>query len=106
MSKRYATMLTAAGLAVAICIAGCSSSKSKSSSSGSGASGNSGQSVSLVEYSVPKPAYDALGAAFEKTAAGKGVSFKASYGPSGTQSKDVSPGQQGRLRRRSRSSPT
>ncbi len=91
MSKRYATMFTAVGLAVAICIAGCSSSKSKSASSG-GSGSNSGQSVSLVEYSVPKPAYDALSAAFQKTSAGKGVSFKASYGPSGTQSKNVSSG--------------
>jgi sulfate/thiosulfate transport system substrate-binding protein len=94
MSKRYATMLTAVGVAVAICIAGCSSSKSKTSSDASsgGAAPNSGQSVSLVEYSVPKPAYDALSAAFQKTSAGKGVTFKSSYGPSGTQSKNVSSG--------------
>jgi sulfate/thiosulfate-binding protein len=95
MSKKLALMLTAAGAAVAICIAGCSSSKSKTaaaSSSDTGPGVNAGQSISLVEYSVPKPAYDALSAAFQKTPAGKGVDFKASYGASGTQSKNVSSG--------------
>jgi sulfate transport system substrate-binding protein len=46
-----------------------------------------------VGYSVPKPAYDALQAAFVKTSAGKGVSFSDSYGPSGSQSKAVAAGQ-------------
>ena len=53
----------------------------------------SGKQVSIVAYSVPKPAYDALTAAFEKTAAGKNVSFKASYGASGDQSRAVVAGQ-------------
>jgi sulfate transport system substrate-binding protein len=46
-----------------------------------------------VGYSVPKPAYDELTTAFKKTDAGKGVDFVASYGPSGTQSKNVLGGQ-------------
>jgi sulfate/thiosulfate transport system substrate-binding protein len=54
---------------------------------------SAGGSVNIVAYSVPKPAYDSLSSAFEKTPAGKGVSFKASYGPSGTQSKNVAAGQ-------------
>jgi len=49
--------------------------------------------VNLVEYSVPKPAYDALTAGFQNTPAGTGVTFKSSYGPSGTQSKNVAAGQ-------------
>jgi sulfate/thiosulfate-binding protein len=53
----------------------------------------SDKQVSIVAYSVPKPAYDALTAAFEKTAAGKNVSFKASYGASGDQSRAVLAGQ-------------
>jgi sulfate/thiosulfate-binding protein len=53
----------------------------------------SGRQVSIVAYSVPKPAYDALTAAFEKTAAGKNVSFKSSYGASGDQSRAVLAGQ-------------
>jgi sulfate transport system substrate-binding protein len=52
-----------------------------------------GKSVDLVAYSVPKPAYDALAAAFAKTAAGKGFTLNASYGPSGSQSKAVLAGQ-------------
>jgi len=42
---------------------------------------------------VPKPAYDALTAGFQNTPAGTGVTFKSSYGPSGTQSKNVAGGQ-------------
>ncbi len=49
--------------------------------------------VHLVAYSVPKPAYDALATAFEKTAAGKHVKVQGSYGPSGSQSKAVLAGQ-------------
>ena len=56
-------------------------------------SSTSGKKLSLVAYSVPKPAYDALTAAFEKTAAGKGVTFAASYGASGDQSRAVIAGQ-------------
>jgi sulfate/thiosulfate transport system substrate-binding protein len=53
----------------------------------------SDKQVSIVAYSVPKPAYDALTAAFEKTAVGNSVSFKASYGASGDQSRAVLAGQ-------------
>jgi sulfate/thiosulfate transport system substrate-binding protein len=53
----------------------------------------SAKQLSIVAYSVPKPAYDALTAAFEKTSAGKGVTFKASYGASGDQSRAVLAGQ-------------
>ena len=56
-------------------------------------SSSSGKKLSLVAYSVPKPAYDALSAAFEKTSAGKGVTFAASYGASGDQSRAVIAGQ-------------
>ena len=42
---------------------------------------------------MPKPAYDALSTAFQKTDDGKGVTFKTSYGPSGSQSKAVLGGQ-------------
>jgi sulfate/thiosulfate-binding protein len=71
----------AAVTAAAIGVAGCSS------------SGGGSKKVALIAYSVPKPAYDALEKAFNKTEAGKGVKFSASYGPSGTQSKAVSSGQ-------------
>ena len=79
--RRLIALLTVAGLAV-IGVAGCSSAKA-----------SDGKSLSLVAYSVPKPAYSALQDAFAKTPQGKGVKWGSSYGPSGTQSKAVSNGQ-------------
>ncbi|MDQ2958995.1 MAG: sulfate ABC transporter substrate-binding protein, partial [Actinomycetota bacterium] len=70
---RGVVLLTVAGLA-AIGLTACSSSTSSASS---------GKKLSIVAYSVPKPAYDALEAAFGKTSQGNGVSFSASYGASG-----------------------
>ncbi len=52
------------------------------------------ENISIVGFSTPKPAYDALAAAFQATDAGKGVTFSSSYGPSGSQSKAVAAGQQ------------
>ena len=71
----------AATVAAAVGLSACSSSSGSS------------KSIRLVEYSVPKPAYDALTTAFQKTPEGKGVKFLTSYGPSGTQSKNVLAGQ-------------
>jgi len=105
--------VAAAGVAVGL--VGCGSS-SKSSATGTSSTGcptttsgswapttaadstppattSAGGSVNIVAYSVPKPAYDALSTAFTKTPAGAGVTFKSSYGPSGTQSKNVAAGQ-------------
>jgi sulfate transport system substrate-binding protein len=79
-SRRVGAAL-AATIAAAVGVSACSSSAS------------SKNTINLVAYSVPKPAYDALSAAFEQTSAGKNVSFKTSYGPSGTQSKNVLGGQ-------------
>lgn len=83
---RLAAVVTVATVA-AIGVSACSS--SKASSSGGGGGGH----VAIVAYSVPKPAYDALEKAFQATPAGKGVTFSASYGASGTQSKAVASGQ-------------
>jgi sulfate/thiosulfate-binding protein len=49
--------------------------------------------LDLVAYSTPQTAYQAIEAAFKKTDAGAGVSFKESYGPSGDQSRAVEGGQ-------------
>jgi len=54
-----------------------------------GSAGAAGQSVNLVAYSTPKPAYAALVTAFQATKAGQGVTVVQSYGPSGTQATDV-----------------
>src|SRR5256885_3367217 len=48
-----------------------------------------GGSISLVAYSTPKEAYGQLIDAFDKTKAGKGVSFTQSYGASGDQAQAV-----------------
>jgi sulfate/thiosulfate-binding protein len=77
--KRLVVLL--ALLAVAAVGAGCG-----------GSSGGSGNKVSLVAYSTPKEAYGALIPAFNKTPAGKGVTFTQSYGASGDQSRAVESG--------------
>jgi sulfate/thiosulfate-binding protein len=59
---------------------------------GCGATGGDGGRLSLVAYSTPREAYAALIPAFQKTAAGKGVTFSQSYGASGDQSRAVASG--------------
>jgi sulfate/thiosulfate-binding protein len=54
--------------------------------------GGGGNRLSLVAYSTPREAYASLIPAFQKTAAGKGVSFSQSYGASGDQSRAVAAG--------------
>src|SRR5690242_15513427 len=71
-------------LAAIPAIAACGSSAS--------GSGGGGGKLSLVAYSTPKEAYAALIPAFNKTAAGNGVSFTQSFGPSGDQSRAVAAG--------------
>jgi sulfate transport system substrate-binding protein len=51
-----------------------------------------GTKLALVAYSTPKDAYGQLIPAFQKTAAGKDVSFSQSYGASGDQSRAVGAG--------------
>jgi sulfate/thiosulfate transport system substrate-binding protein len=75
--------LTLAGLlalTLAVTVAACGG-----DSSGSG-------SLSLVAYSTPQEAYEEIVPAFQKTADGKGVSFKQSYGASGDQERAVEAG--------------
>jgi sulfate/thiosulfate-binding protein len=54
--------------------------------------GDSGTKLSLVAYSTPQEAYEQLIPAFEKTDAGKDVSFSQSYGASGDQERAVEAG--------------
>jgi sulfate transport system substrate-binding protein len=49
-------------------------------------------SISLVAYSTPKDAMTAIIPAFQKTAAGQGVSFSQSYGPSTDQAHAIANG--------------
>lgn len=64
-----------------------------SASSSSGGGGGGSQKVAIVGFSVLKPGYDALAAAFKETPAGKGVGVSESFGASGSQSKAVASGQ-------------
>ncbi|HVU72241.1 MAG TPA: extracellular solute-binding protein [Mycobacteriales bacterium] len=75
------TAAVAAAVVPLLALSACSSKK------------DDGKTVNIVAYSVPKPAYDALTAAFQKTSAGAGVKFTSSYGASGSQSKAVLAGQ-------------
>jgi sulfate transport system substrate-binding protein len=56
------------------------------------ASGGDGGKLSLVAYSTPREAYEAIIPAFQKTAAGEGVDFDQSYAASGEQSRAVEAG--------------
>ncbi len=59
---------------------------------GIAASSAAASSLSLVAYSTPQEAYNALIPAFNKTPAGKGVSISKSFGASGDQSRSVAAG--------------
>src|SRR5712671_5480077 len=85
-SPRARTLTALAALAAALVLAACGSSSSSSSSGGGSAN------LSLVAYSTPKEAYADIIPAFDKTAAGKGVTFTQSYGASGDQSRAVAAG--------------
>src|SRR3954452_803923 len=74
--------LAALTAALAAVVAGC----------GGSSSASDGNKLSLVAYLTPKEAYAALIPAFNKTTAGKGVTFNQSYGASGDQSRAVDGG--------------
>jgi sulfate/thiosulfate transport system substrate-binding protein len=88
MIRRPLLVLLAATLAPAALV-GCGGPAETSGDSGSS---SGGAKLSLVAYSTPQEAYQALIPAFQKTAAGKGVSFDQSYGASGDQSRAVASG--------------
>jgi sulfate transport system substrate-binding protein len=72
-----------AALAAAALLAACGTADASAGGSGR---------LSLVAYSTPKDAYAQLIPAFEKTDAGKGVTFSQSYGASGAQSRAIAAG--------------
>ena len=73
-------------LAAAVGLVACTSSNAATSS-------DSGKRLSVVAYSVAKPAYDALQKGFASTSGGSGVTWQSSYGASGDQSRAVQHGQ-------------
>jgi sulfate/thiosulfate transport system substrate-binding protein len=90
---RLGAPMIAAGAALALVATACGGSSGGSTGAAATTGPNAGQSVAIVGYSVPKPAYDALEAGFAKTDPGKGVKFSETFGASGTQSKAVAAGQ-------------
>jgi sulfate/thiosulfate transport system substrate-binding protein len=78
--KGRAKFTAAVLVAAALLAAGC----------GGGSGG--GDKLTLVAYSTPREAYEQLIPAFQKTDAGKGVSFSQSYGASGDQARAVQSG--------------
>jgi sulfate/thiosulfate transport system substrate-binding protein len=78
-------------LIATLVLASCGGS-SDASSGGGGSVGSGNTKLTLVAYSTPEEAYKELIPAFDKTAAGKGVSFNTSYASSGEQSRAVEGG--------------
>jgi sulfate transport system substrate-binding protein len=85
----FAVLLALAALVVAAC---GGADDTTGGGGGSASSGKGSTKLSLVAYSTPQVVYDEVIPGFEKTAAGKGVSFAQSYGASGDQSRAVEGG--------------
>lgn len=83
--RRRTAVLTAAVAAAVVGLTACSSS--------GGGGGSDANTIRIVAFSVPEPAYTALQSAFQQTPAGNGVKFSSSYGPSGSQATAVTEGQ-------------
>jgi sulfate/thiosulfate transport system substrate-binding protein len=86
-----AALVAVAALALAAC-GGASDTAGGGSSNGATSSGGAKTRLALVAYSTPQVVYDEIIPGFERTAAGKGVSFSQSYGASGDQSRAVESG--------------
>jgi sulfate/thiosulfate-binding protein len=87
MSRRTSVRAIALASGAVLALTACGG----GSSSGSG--GGSKVELDLVAYSTPQAAYTAEIKAFQKTQAGKHITFKTSYGASGDQSRAVAAGQ-------------
>ncbi|MBJ7471829.1 MAG: sulfate ABC transporter substrate-binding protein [Solirubrobacteraceae bacterium] len=90
MRKRTISSVFAA-TALAVGLAACGGASDSTTDSGEAAV-EGGVKLNLVAYAVPKPGFDKLIPAFQKTEAGKGVTFSQSYGASGDQSRKVESG--------------
>jgi sulfate/thiosulfate-binding protein len=85
MGHSTRTIAAVAALGISMSLAACGS-----GSSGSG--GGKKVQLALVAYSTPQAAFQELTKAFQKTPAGKNVTFTQSYGASGDQSRAVASG--------------
>jgi len=80
------------GVLVAAVVAGCGGASDSNEDGASGGNADASTTLTLVAYSTPQVVYDEATPAFAKTAEGKGVGFKTSYGGSGDQSRAVEAG--------------
>jgi ABC-type sulfate transport system substrate-binding protein len=88
----YGFRVALIALLATVALASCGGSSDDSSGGGGGSVGSGSTKLTLVAYSTPEEAYKELIPAFNKTSAGKGVSFTTSYAASGEQSRAVEGG--------------
>ena len=86
-----ATLLAALAVGATACGGSSSATASTARTTTDRASGGGGH-LTLVAYSTPQSAYDAIIPLWQKTPGGSGVSFAESYGASGDQSRAVAAG--------------
>jgi sulfate/thiosulfate transport system substrate-binding protein len=87
--KTFAALVALVALAA---LAGCGGSSDSSGGSDVSGGGDASTTLSLVAYSTPEVVYDEIIPDFQKTADGRDVGFKTSYGASGDQSRAVEAG--------------
>jgi sulfate transport system substrate-binding protein len=91
--KRLIGLIAVLALAGVSGCGGASDETGGSSTGSAGAGGGATTTLNLVAYSTPQVVYDEIVPDFQKTADGKGVDIKGSYGASGDQSRAVEAGQ-------------
>ena len=79
-------------IAAALALVACGGSSDSTDGGDEPQASGGGVKLSLVGYAVPKVGFDKVIPAFQKTEAGKGVTFAQSYGASGDQSRKVEAG--------------
>jgi sulfate transport system substrate-binding protein len=89
--KRISTTLAVLSTA-ALAVTGCGGASDTKGGDSTPTASKGGATLSLVAYSTPQVVYDQLTPAFAQTAAGKGIGFTSSFGPSGDQSRAVEAG--------------
>jgi sulfate/thiosulfate transport system substrate-binding protein len=90
--KARSLALLAALVTAALVAAGCGGADDTAGGGSPSSSGASKAQLSLVAYSTPQVVYDEVIPQFAKTDAGRGVSFRESFGASGDQSRAVEAG--------------
>src|SRR5215212_3232230 len=88
--RSSAPLVALSAIVATLALASCGG--TSDDSSGGGSEGSGSTKLTLVAYSTPEEAYKELIPAFDKTTAGKGVSFNTSYAGSGEQSRAVEGG--------------